>query len=121
MGDSRTSIWWEELGNFFGKAGMVFTYIAIGLVAKLAADSIGGKLTRRQIIIKAALSIFAGYIASIICENTNNQKWQGVIIPVATLLGEAMVVWTMANWRPILAKVLPRWFSYNGKKKNNGK
>ena len=70
MGDPQTTFW-QEVGQFFGKAAVwvgYAIYISIGVLAKLALDSRSNKLTKKQIVIKSVLSIFAGYLAAVICE-----------------------------------------------------
>lgn len=108
MGDPKTTVW-QEFWQGALKLGTWFVYISIAVIAKLAADSRVAKLTKRDIVIKTVLSVFAGVIAAIICENTGYQKWGKVIVPVATLLGEGMVVYIMTNWRRLLSKIMPRW------------
>lgn len=116
MGDEKITLW-QEITQGIGKAAIWFGYISIGVMAKLAFDSRNNVLTRRQIIIKSVLSIFSGFMAAVICEKTGNQEWGKVIVPVATLLGEALVVYVMNNWRTFISKLLPAWFQQFNKDK----
>ena len=112
MGDKNTIV--NEFIQGFEKALIWLAYITVGVLAKLAFDSRNEHLTRRQIVIKVTLSIFAGYMASVACEATGYTKFAGLIVPVATLLGEGFIVYLMKHWQQLAAKVLPWWF---GKKK----
>lgn len=114
MGDTKTTLW-QEIVQFIPKAMIWTAYILVGVIGKLAFESRANRLTKRQIIIKTALSIFAGIIAAIICEKTKTE-WGKVIVPVSTLLGEGVVVYLMTHWKMIAAKIFTGWFD---KEKNN--
>ena len=109
MGDPKITVW-QEFQQGLLKALIWLGYISIGVMAKLAFDSRTQTLTRRQVIVKTVLSIFVGYLSAYICEQTGHLKFIGVIVPVCTLLGEAIVLYAMHNWRQIANKVLPAWF-----------
>jgi hypothetical protein len=82
-------------------------------MAKLAFDSRKAQLTKKQIIVKSVLSIFTGYLAAVICEQYGYTQWAKVIVPVATLLGEGIVMYSMTNWKKWLNKLLPPIFQFN--------
>lgn len=103
----------SEIGQFLGKALMAVAYIAIGVCAKLAVDSRNKDLNWKQVVIKSALSIFCGFVAFVICSNTGNTKWGGVVVPVTTLLGESLVIYVMTNWK----KLAVRYFLNNKTKR----
>ena len=109
MGDPKITLW-EEFQQGFLKALIWLGYISIGVMAKLAFDSRTQTLTRRQVIVKTVLSIFVGYLSAYICEKTGHVKFIGVVVPVCTLLGEAIVLYLMNNWKQIANKILPAWF-----------
>ena len=119
MGDPKTTIW-QEFWIGVAKFGTWIVYISIAVFAKLAADSRVAKLTKRDIVIKTVLSVFAGVIAAIICESLKT-KWWKVIVPVATLLGEGIVVYIMTNWRRLLSKIIPGWLDDEKKNDNLNK
>lgn len=106
MGDSKITFW-QEITQGLGKGLVWLGYISIGVIAKLAFDSRANQLTRRQIIVKSVLSMFAGYVAAVVCENTGKGHWIKVVAPVATLLGESIVLYIMTNWKKWVAKFLP--------------
>lgn len=99
---------WEELTQGAGKVLMWVSLISLSVIAKLAADSRVARLRRRDIIIKTVLSVFVGVVAAIACEAFNLVQWGKVIVPVATLLGESIIIYTMANWAIVL-NWLPEW------------
>lgn len=108
MGDPQTTFW-HEISQFFGKAALWVGYITLGVMAKLAFDSRTNRLSRRQIIIKAVLSIFAGYLAAVCCEAFGYSSLGKIIVPVSTLCGEGIVVYIMTNWDKWMDHVLPKW------------
>lgn len=120
MGDPQNSTWWQEILQGLAKGLIWFFYISIGVIAKLAFDSRTTQLTKKQIIVKSVLSIFCGYVAAVVCENMNYKEWGKVIIPVATLLGEGIVMYIMNNWKEFVNKLIPPFFR-PGEKKNNSK
>lgn len=106
MGDTKTTVW-QQIVQFLPKAMIWLAYITVGIIGKLAFEARVNRLSKRQIITKTALSIFVGIMAAIICENNGYEKWGKVIVPVATLLGEGVVVYLMTHWKRLLAK----WFT----------
>ncbi len=109
MGEPKQTII-QELVQGIEKAFVWLIYITVGVVAKLAFDSRSNQLTRRQIIVKSVLSIFAGYMSAVACEYFGYEKLGKLIVPVATLLGESIIVYLMTNWRKIADNILPAWF-----------
>jgi hypothetical protein len=68
------------------------------------------------------LSIFSGYIANRICNIYGYEEWRGVIVPVATLLGQGLMNYLMLNWKKWLDKILPPLLRHtNGHKKEDKK
>jgi hypothetical protein len=118
MGDSKTTLW-NEIGQGFGKLLIWAAYIAMAVLAKIAADSRVARLTRRDIIIKTILSVFVGVLAAIACENFGYRESGKIIVPVATLLGEGIVVYVMTNWRRLIAKLMPNLFPTDNSKKKD--
>lgn len=109
MGDTKTTLW-QEITQGLPKLMIWLGYIGIGIIGKLAFESRANRLTKRQIIVKTSLSIFAGVLAAIVCENLGYEKWGKIIVPVVTLIGEGLVVYIMTNWRKIAAKLFTGWF-----------
>lgn len=97
----------NEITQGLEKALVWILYITAGVLAKLAFDSRNEQLTKKQIVVKVALSIFAGYMASVACETFNYQKFAGLVVPVVTLLGEGVIVHLMKHWRAYATKLLP--------------
>lgn len=109
MGEPKQTVV-QEFMQFIEKGLTWLIYIAIGVMAKLAFDSRSSQLSRRQIIVKAVLSIFVGYMAAVVCEIYHYNRWAKLAVPVATLLGEGIVVYLMSNWKTMLSKIMPAWF-----------
>jgi len=108
MGNPQTTLW-QEVTQGLAKIFIWCAYILLGVLTKIAFDSRVQRLTTKQIAVKVTLSIFAGVIAATICENTGNQRWGKVIVPVATLIGEGLTGYVMANWKKIASRLLPGW------------
>lgn len=108
MADPQHSVW-QEITQGLGKGLIWVGYITLGVMAKLAFDSRNERLTKKQIVVKSVLSIFCGYLAAVVCENTHYSNWAKVIVPVSTLLGEGLVLYIMTNWRRFIDKFLPTW------------
>lgn len=106
MGDPKQEIG-KEVIPFIGKMLAWGAYILIGLVTKIAFDMRTGTLTQKQIVVKSVFSIFAGFMAAVVCEVLGYEQWQKVVVPVSTLLGESIVAYFMSNWQSILARWVP--------------
>lgn len=96
MGDPKQTVG-QELGQLFSKLFIWTVYIGLAVITKLAVDSRAGKLTRKEIVIKVILSIFSGVMAKVACDSMGYEKWSILVVPVATLLGESVVVYFMTN------------------------
>ena len=107
MGQQNEPTFWQEIMQGAGKFITWFAYISIGVLAKLAFDSRNAKLTKKNIIVKTVLSIFCGFIAAQVCENFGYDSYIGIISPVATLLGESIIVYVMTNWKAVTFKFFP--------------
>jgi|SRR5690349_14640062 len=112
---------WFEIKQFLMKMGVYACYIGIAVMAKIAADSRTVKLTKRAIIIKVVLSVFIGVLAATICETTAYKEYSKIIVPVATLLGESLVVWLMTNGRSIIIRIFESIFKNGSNGSGNGK
>jgi len=110
MGDPQNSTWWQEIIQGLAKGLVWLMYITIGVMAKLAFDSRNNQLTRKQIIVKSVLSIFCGYLAAVLCENLHYGNWAKVVVPVSTLMGEALVMYFMSNWKQFISRFIPGFF-----------
>lgn len=122
MGDPH-STFWQEVEIAFTKALGWIVWVTIGVAAKLAFESRSRKLSWREVMIIVVISVFSGYIANNICEHTGYKDWSGVVVPIATLLGQSLMNWLMTNWKKWLEKFgdkfLPPIFRNNGKEIKN--
>lgn len=96
-----------ENGQLIGKFLAWLGYIALGIMAKLAIDSRTAKLGWRQIVIKVMLSLFAGALACFTCEAFHYMRMAPIVVPVATLLGEAIALYIITNWSYWVEKYFP--------------
>lgn len=107
MGNQNEPTFWNEMIQGMSKFLTWLAYISIGVSAKLAFDSRSAKLSKKDIVVKTVLSIFCGFIAAQICEQTGYTSYIGWISPVATLLGESIIVYVMTNWKALTFKFFP--------------
>lgn len=100
----------KEAIAFLGKWVVWVISIAVGLIAKLSYElSQKRKLGVWQVFGITGISIFFGYLASILCVN-NGWVTQGqIIVPVATLLGEKLAAYSVTNFNKIIDTVLGFW------------
>lgn len=92
----------EEIIEFFIRTGSWLFWIGIGVAAKIAFDSKGKVLTRKEKIIKVVISAFVGYL---IAQFFTYKHWEASIkiaVPVATLVGESVIEFLMENSKTIL-------------------
>lgn len=122
MGDIKQQAkeFWDEAGEFLAKIGILLLYVSIGVAVKLAVDSRVAQLSRKQIVIKAILSISTGAIVTIVCYYLKTTMWvQAIIIPTSTYLGEGVWLYIMNNWESWVDRFVSMWFK--SKDKSNGK
>jgi hypothetical protein len=117
MGDPQTTFW-QEAQIFLTKALGWLVWITIGVAAKLAFDSRAKQLTKRDVIIKSILSIFCGYLAAVLCDKYGYEEWGKIVVPVATLLGEGVIMYVMTNWKKWIDPFLPPLFRQVKKKED---
>lgn len=105
----------SEIAQAVAKWLGYFFYITLGVMAKLAFDSRVNTLSKKQVVIKAVLSIFVGILAANLCEFGHYEKASKIIVPTATILGESIISYLMTNWKVIANKFLPGIFQYKKK------
>lgn len=103
MGDEKQ----PDLIQGLAKVAMWISYMAIGVIGKLAFDSRNSVLTARAIILKSVLSVTVGAMSGLACEAFNHAAWEKLIIPVSTLLGESLLVYVMTKWKLVIEKYIP--------------
>lgn len=115
MGDPKTQ--GTDIVQALAKAAMWISYMAVGVIGKLAFDSRNSILTARAIILKTVLSVVIGIISGLACEALGHEAWEKLIIPVSTLLGESLLVYVMTKWKTALERFVP-WLKDKRETKN---
>lgn len=122
MGDPQV---WQEIKQGLMKAAIYVCYGGIAVVAKLAIDSRGKPLSKREIAAKVALSIFGGVMCGTLCNKLGYKEWDLIATATGTYLGESLLLFVMTNWVKWADKLLPpflKWMNNgNGHKKDEKK
>ena len=88
--------------GLIGKSMTVIVAIAFGLFGKLSLDiSMGRKLSFWSWLGIFGLSVFVGYMSSVICSYYHLDNASKIIVPIATLFGEKIVEFTMLKFGAI--------------------
>ena len=81
--------------------------IGTGLLAKLSYEIYMKRILKPiQWIAVSALSIFSGYMMAVLCLIWDWQDESKILVPMATLLGEKVVLYMMQNYKRIMERVL---------------
>ena len=108
MGNPQTSIW-QEITQGLGKAIIWIIYVTLGTIAKLAFDSRNTPLTKRQLIVKAGLSLIVGSLTSIACNTFGWVKLGVFLVPLATIVGEELIGYIVSNFKQWMDKIVGYW------------
>lgn len=94
---------WTDVGMFIHKYGQFIIGTGLGVIAKLSYDIYMKRtLSILQWISIVGLSVFSGYLMSVFCVSKNMEKEAQYLVPIATLLGEKIVVYLFANYKDII-------------------
>lgn len=105
----------KELAETLAKVLMAVGSIGMALIAKIAFDSRNNELTWKAILVKSVMGIFAGFITTVYMIPRANIYLIGAVVPVATLLGESLMIWLMTNWKSVLNRHVPWLFRKDDK------
>lgn len=95
------------LMQFFSDLNNWVFGVLIGVMGKISYELYMKRtITVFQWIAVIGLSIFSGYLTSVYCENSGLEKEASWAVPVATLMGEKIFIYIMANYKKILTGVL---------------
>ncbi len=98
---------WEDVGLILHKYGQFFIGTGLGLLAKLSYDIYMNRtLSILQWLSIVGLSIFSGYLMSVFCVSKNMEKEAQYLVPIATLMGEKIVVYLFQNHKKIITSFL---------------
>lgn len=104
-----------EIQEWIIKNGALLMSLGIGVAGKLALDAKNGKkLTFKQLTITVILSCFIGYWSAVLMERMGHEHLVKVVCPIATLLGESITMWLVANCGKYLT-IMADWFVRNKK------
>ena len=95
------------LMQFFSDLNNWVFGVLIGVMGKISYELYMKRtITVFQWIAVIGLSIFSGYLTSVYCDNAGLEKEASWAVPVATLMGEKVFIYVMANYKRILTGVL---------------
>jgi uncharacterized membrane protein AbrB (regulator of aidB expression) len=98
---------WNDVVEWCTKFSTWIIGISVGTTAKLSYELYMKRtLSFIQWIAIISLSIFVGYLSSVICVNYGWHQQGQVIVPVTTLLGEKLVVYLFENYKSILGIII---------------
>ena len=84
--------------------------ISVGLIAKISYElSQKRRISVWQALGITGISIFFGYMVSIICVNYGFEKQGQIIVPVATLLGEKISAYIITNFNRLVDTLWSFW------------
>lgn len=108
-------LFWQEIGQFFGKWLSYILLISAGVVARITFNSRNKDMTKKQIAIAAILGAICGSLCSYWCINTGNVKMSIYLVPVVTIAGQEIIGFIVLNANKILDKILKFFTPGNGK------
>lgn len=108
---------WDEVAEFLAKNVGLIISILMGTAVKIAIDSRSKKLSKKDIAIKVVLSFFVGYLTAVYLESHNMEDKVKFVVPIATLIGESLVIWFMQNSKKIIEAIVYSYFPRKDEKK----
>jgi len=95
------------VAEFFSDLNNWVFGVLIGVMGKISYELYMKRtITVFQWIAVIGLSIFSGYLTSVYCDNAGLEKEASWAVPVATLMGEKVFIYVMANYKKIISGVL---------------
>lgn len=99
----------NEILNYFQTWGVYIGSVSVGVIAKISYEiSQNRKMTLLQWFAIILISVFSGYLATVICLYYGLANQTGFIVPMVTLLGEKAIIYMSNNYKPILDAILRR-------------
>lgn len=94
---------WTDVEVFIHKYGQFIIGTGLGVIAKLSYDIYMKRtLSILQWISIVGLSIFSGYLMSVYCVSKDMEKEAQYLVPIATLMGEKIVVYLFTHYKDII-------------------
>jgi hypothetical protein len=115
-------IFWQEIGQFFGKWFSYILLTAAGVIARLTFNVRDKKLSRWQIISCAIIGSIVGSITGFWCVKTGHDNLGIFLVPAVSIGGQEIVSFIVLNSNKILLRIT-NFFPLGGKNGNdtNGK
>lgn len=99
-----------DTGDFMQWIASIYKWmlmIFIGIIGKLSHDlSRKRKLTLIEWFGVIGVSAFVGYVVCVWCIHNGMDKQAAFIVPIATLLGEKIMIYVTDNFKSIAARVI---------------
>lgn len=99
----------EIVVQFFSKHSEIIIGSLVGVGARIAIDSKTRRLSWLEMGGKAIIGLACGIIAYNYCKANDIGEKTKVIVPLATMLGESIIVWLMRNVNPLLRVIAARF------------
>jgi len=97
----------SEWHAFLTKTSGAIVSICVGVIGKISYELVmKRKLTLIQWVAVVGISVFVGYISLVWCNSSGMQKQSYWIAPVATLLGERIMIYVMTNYRSFVQRFI---------------
>jgi hypothetical protein len=95
------------VAEFFSDLNNWVFGVLIGVMGKISYELYMKRtISVFQWVAVIGLSIFSGYLTSVYCDNAGLEKEASWAVPVATLMGEKVFIYVMANYKKIISGVL---------------
>lgn len=97
----------NDLSSFLTKFTTAIIMVAVGVLGKISYELVmKRKLGVLQWIGIVGVSVFVGYLSYMWCNHSGFTNQLGVIVPIATLLGERILIYVTSNSQLIFQKIL---------------
>lgn len=92
----------NELIEFVTRAWAYIGSVMVGVIAKISTEVLmKRKLSFMQWLAIVGVSVFFGYLSAVWCDNRGWEEQAKYIVPLATLMGEKIMIYLSANYRRI--------------------
>jgi len=92
----------NELIEFITRAWAYIGSVMVGVIAKISTEVLmKRKLSFIQWLAIVGVSVFFGYLSAVWCDNRGWEEQAKYIVPLATLMGEKIMIYLSANYRRI--------------------
>jgi len=100
----------DDVIEFCTKNIALIMTLSVGAVIKALVDLKIRDLRWYERVVNVVLSVCIGWVAWKYLKVNDKEDWSGFIVPLATLFGETIVMWTMTKSTVILDRILDKYF-----------